>query len=103
MDNRDEDSEERREDDRENQDFRAKGVSKFDISLRGVKLGKKVELGLGYRTALFKGETIKRFTNYFHDIIMAIIKNRDTRLGDIEVTHDLITPEVKNPPIELRF
>ncbi|NHN25921.1 amino acid adenylation domain-containing protein [Flavobacterium jejuense] len=67
-------------------------VSRLDLSLQIFEGNDNMHLQFEYSTSLFKEETIERFISYFKEIIIAVIKDSNIRLGDIE----LISEEEKN-------
>jgi amino acid adenylation domain-containing protein len=79
------------------------GKSKFDISLVCVEAEKKLIFKFEYCTKLFKAETIKNFSQYFKEIVSAVIEDRNIQLKDINISHDLLLPESDIPRFELRF
>ena len=64
-------------------------TAKFDLNLIGIEKNKALLFTLEYSTKLFKADTIDRFAGYFKDIIIAILEDRDIKLGDIEMTLEL--------------
>jgi hypothetical protein len=42
-----------------------------------------------YSTELFKKGTVERFITYFKEIVSTIIANREIKLRDIKISHDL--------------
>ncbi|MCP4229178.1 MAG: hypothetical protein GY771_03400, partial [bacterium] len=66
-----------------------KKISKYDLVLHGVETADILSFTMDYSTKLFKEETVRRFITYFKDILSAVIKNKHTRLKDIDVTYDL--------------
>jgi amino acid adenylation domain-containing protein len=71
---------------------RTKGA-KFDLNLRVFDYGQRLLFNFEYSTALFKKESIKRFTDYFRYITACIISNPVIKLADIEVIPDHIKKE----------
>ena len=78
-------------------------VSKFDISLLVREVQNSLIFTLEYVTRLFKQETIKRFIFYFNEIISAVLDNNQIKLGDITISHQLLSVPVNNPNMELEF
>jgi phthiocerol/phenolphthiocerol synthesis type-I polyketide synthase E len=76
-------------------------MSKLDINVK-IRTGQTIVIIFEYSTKLFKEKTIQRFSNYFREIAAAVIKNRDTRLGDIKLSHDLlaVTPTITARDLE---
>jgi hypothetical protein len=63
--------------------------TKFDLVLSVQETGKQLAFGFYYSTCLFKKETIKRFVNYFKEILSSVIENPDVKLEDITISYDL--------------
>ncbi len=64
-------------------------TAKFDLNLISIKKNEALLFTMEYSTKLFKVDTINRFAGYFKDVIAAILENRDTKLGDIEMSLEL--------------
>jgi amino acid adenylation domain-containing protein len=60
-------------------------ISQFDLTLSAFDKGSHISLNFEYATALFKRETIERFTAYYKKIISAITGNCDIRIVDIDI------------------
>jgi amino acid adenylation domain-containing protein/non-ribosomal peptide synthase protein (TIGR01720 family) len=62
-------------------------ISKFDLTLIGFEDAGGINFTLEYSTTLFRKETIERFVKYFREIILSILKSKDTdiRIADIEI------------------
>ncbi|OLQ51131.1 non-ribosomal peptide synthetase, partial [Bacillus licheniformis] len=63
-------------------------VAKFDLSLEAVEREEDIGLSFDYATALFKDETIRRWSSHFVNIIKAAAANPNVRLSDA----DLLSP-----------
>ncbi|WP_412055576.1 surfactin non-ribosomal peptide synthetase SrfAB, partial [Bacillus inaquosorum] len=63
-------------------------VAKFDLSLEAVEREEDIGLSFDYATALFKDETIRRWSSHFVNIIKAAAANPNVRLSDV----DLLSP-----------
>jgi tyrocidine synthetase-3 len=61
-------------------------VSKFDLTLTGIETGDHIDFRFGYRTSLFKEETIVDFANYYKGIIAAVLEDRDVKLSQIDLS-----------------
>ncbi len=68
-------------------------TAKFDLSLNGVEKEDRLFFTYEYSTGLFKEETIRRYVEYFQEMIAAVLADRDTPLAKIQVTHDLVDSE----------
>jgi amino acid adenylation domain-containing protein len=63
--------------------------AKFDMGLLAIEKKDFIMCLFGYRSNLFKRETIERFSRYLKEIISAVVKNEDIILGDITFSSDL--------------
>ncbi|HLP59025.1 MAG TPA: condensation domain-containing protein, partial [Candidatus Deferrimicrobium sp.] len=60
-----------------------------DLSLYGWEMGEKLSFTFEYSTELFEKETVSRFITYFKEIVTMVIANREIKLKDIKISHDL--------------
>ncbi|MGE0942796.1 non-ribosomal peptide synthetase, partial [Bacillus wiedmannii] len=60
-------------------------VAKFDLSLEAVERGDEIGLSFDYATALFKDETIRRWSSHFINMIKAAAEHPNMRLADLEL------------------
>lgn len=60
-------------------------VSNFDLALIMVETEEKTSVRFEYPTALFKRETVERFTHYFKRIINTILSGIDIKVKDIDL------------------
>jgi acyl transferase domain-containing protein/acyl carrier protein len=63
--------------------------TKFDLILGTNDFGEKLKFIFIYSTKLFKKSTIKRFINYFKEIVFSILGNKFIHLKDISVSYEL--------------
>ena len=68
-------------------------VSPFDLVLLGSESKGKLVLKYLFHTALFLPATIKRFADYFIQIVNTIVSNPQIQLKDMTIAHNLIEPE----------
>ncbi|MFC2146274.1 amino acid adenylation domain-containing protein [Acidobacteriota bacterium] len=61
------------------------GVSRFDMAWIGIGKGDRLSIEIEYCTKLFKGETIKKYIDYFKKIVAAVITEPDIRISRIEI------------------
>ena len=66
-----------------------KSQVKFDFLFSGGQLDKVLFVGIQYSTELFKPETIKRFFQYFDEVVDAVIVDENMEIKDISISHDL--------------
>jgi len=67
----------------------AKQTALIDLTLYGYDGGEQLSFKLEYSTTLFKKETIERFIKYLKEIISCVIANKEIKLKDIKIAHDL--------------
>ncbi|MCP5048933.1 MAG: AMP-binding protein, partial [bacterium] len=60
-------------------------TSKFDMTLTVSESPENLVSRLTYSTALFKKETIERFTGYFKNIVSTVTTRKDIKLSQIEI------------------
>jgi amino acid adenylation domain-containing protein len=65
--------------------------AKFDILVTGGDSGEELVLIMEYSTELFKAETIKRFIEYFKEIVSAVVTDETMQLKNVKISHDLVT------------
>jgi hypothetical protein len=65
-------------------------TSKIDLNFLFSELGNKFVFNLEYSTQLYREETIRRFIEYFKEIISGVIRDKNIKLKDIKVSHGLI-------------
>ena len=86
--------EELRQQDLSLQEYR-KRMLKFDMLLSGVDAGENIFFAFEYDKCLFKPSTIERYITYFNEILSFVINNRDIRLKDIPISHQLLKPQAE--------
>ncbi len=64
-------------------------VSQVDAALYVMETGKKIYFRLIYSTSLFKRDTMERFIAHFEEIVSVVVENKDLKLQDIEISHEL--------------
>ncbi|MCK5057810.1 MAG: non-ribosomal peptide synthetase, partial [Candidatus Aminicenantes bacterium] len=64
-------------------------VSQVDAALYVHESGGKLYFRFIYSTALFKRSTMERFLTHFKEIASQIVDNREIKLQDIKISHDL--------------
>ncbi len=64
-------------------------TAKFDMVVSCVESDDHLTLTFEYAVALYKEETIQRFSHYFREIIDAVIRDRDIKLAEITISNDL--------------
>jgi amino acid adenylation domain-containing protein len=86
-------------DEQENQHRR----SLFDLLINAFERGTRLMLSFEYNTKLFKEKTIKKFMQYYKNILTAILQDNDIKLKDIKISHDLPVTGKKNIRIDFDF
>jgi hypothetical protein len=69
--------------------------SRVDLLISGVDRGDRFFFTVEYSTRLFKKETILRFSQYFKEIIAAVVENENIMLKDIPLSTDLTSAETR--------
>lgn len=67
-------------------------IAKFDLSLEVVPTEEEMKLNFEYCTALFKKETMERFSRHFIHILEEIVDNAHLKISDI----DILSEEERN-------
>ncbi|MDQ1349859.1 MAG: Amino acid adenylation protein, partial [Acidobacteriota bacterium] len=67
--------------------------SKFELLINVTDLRDRFSFSIQYSTQLFKKETIRRFGQYFKEIIAAVVENENILLQDIPLSIDLESAE----------
>jgi len=78
-------------------------TSKFDMTLTALESDDTLDFEFEYCTKLFKEETIERFFNYIRQIAAEVMGNRDIKIEDIEVSHDLLSVKPDIGQVDLEF
>jgi hypothetical protein len=78
-------------------------ISNFGLCFRIFETGNGNNFEFAYTPKLFKKETVKRFVGYFKDIVSHIAKNKDIKLKDISMSHDLLSAKLSIPQMEFKF
>ncbi|UII31954.1 non-ribosomal peptide synthase/polyketide synthase [Fulvivirga ulvae] len=60
-------------------------ISKFDLTLSSAEVDGKLVMNFQYSTDLFKESTIKKFIQYFKQIVSEVTSNPEVRLSEIEI------------------
>jgi iturin family lipopeptide synthetase A len=60
-------------------------TTKLDLTLSAVELQGKLNLEFVYARALFNEESIRRFSVYFENIVMAVVNNSRIRIAEVDV------------------
>lgn len=63
--------------------------AKFDLQVSGGDTGDYIQMAMGYRTSLFKPETMERFCHYFKEIAAEAAHNEHLRMEEFEVSNRL--------------
>ncbi|MCX6582592.1 MAG: amino acid adenylation domain-containing protein, partial [Candidatus Aminicenantes bacterium] len=69
--------------------------SKFDLLISGTAKGDRFSFSMQYSTQLFKTETILRFSQYFKEIIAAVMEDENMLLKDIPLSTNLASAETR--------
>ena len=61
------------------------GISKFDLNLNGYEERNQLFFSFEYSTALFKQETIQRFTRYLREIVSSVTADPRLEISRVEI------------------
>jgi hypothetical protein len=78
-------------------------ISRFDLTLVAIDLNDALRFRIEYSTELFARETIERFAGYFKEIIAFVLENKNIKLRDIQVSHDMEDSEAEMVDIDFGF
>ncbi len=71
---------------------------RFDLGLYGWDRGESLIFTMEYCTGLFKHDTVEGIPGYFKEIICAVKENRNLKLKDIKISHNLFaTKDIFTP------
>ncbi len=73
-------------------------TAKFDLSLLGFESGDSMFFSVEYCTELFQERTVRRFIEYFKEIVSSLLETTDRRIADIP-----IIPEAEKRRLLLEF
>jgi acyl carrier protein len=77
--------------------------SKFDLRLNIMEARDAAGMSLQYKTSLFKRRTIEKMNEHLLEIFQQVLENRDIRLGDIEISHDILAADTQNEGDQVGF
>ncbi|MBL6448216.1 amino acid adenylation domain-containing protein [Fulvivirga sp. 29W222] len=60
-------------------------MAKFDLTLSAAEVEGKLALSFEYSTDLFKEDTVKKFVQYFGQIVSAVVSDPKIRISEIEI------------------
>jgi acyl transferase domain-containing protein/NAD(P)-dependent dehydrogenase (short-subunit alcohol dehydrogenase family)/acyl carrier protein len=61
----------------------------LDIVLEAIEVKGGIFFDLSYCTKLFKRETMKKFIEFFKQVLNTVIENHEVKLGDMNMPHEL--------------
>lgn len=65
--------------------------AKFDLHLLALENNDNINVILRYSTALFKPSSIEKLKKYYIEILEQVVENLSIKLGDIAVSHQLLS------------
>lgn len=68
-------------------------IAHFDLLLTAAVGAGTIDIGLEYSIALFKESTAQRILNHYIEILHQVVRDRDTKLNEITITHELLSAE----------
>ncbi len=78
-------------------------ISKFDIYLYGQEVEGRLVFSLEYSTQLFRQKTIKMFIKNFREVVMQVVENKDVKLQNITISHDIYDKKIDIPETDFAF
>jgi iturin family lipopeptide synthetase A len=72
------------------------GMTKADLIWRMTVNNHRIYFSVDYCVKLFKKETIQRFIEYFKELLTCVIANKNIRLKDISISHNLLIAASEN-------
>jgi hypothetical protein len=80
-----------------------KADAKYDLILTAVESEENLALDLVCKAGLFDAETIEKFSRYFKDIVSSVLENKEIKLNDIKISHELFDRKLEVPGEESDF
>jgi amino acid adenylation domain-containing protein/non-ribosomal peptide synthase protein (TIGR01720 family) len=80
-----------------------KADAKYDLILTAVESEENLALDLICKAGLFNAETIENFSRYFKDIVSSVLENKEIKLNDIKISHELFDKKLEVPGEESDF
>jgi non-ribosomal peptide synthetase component F len=78
-------------------------ITQFDIIVHAVEDNSGVSFSLRYCTKLFKKETMERFVGYYREITHIVAENKNIKLKDIKISHNLEAAQPNMPDADFIF
>ncbi len=60
-------------------------ISKFDLTMSVMEIGKKIHIELEYSTKIFKRETIERMFKHYKNLLKKIVDHSETKISQLEI------------------
>ena len=64
---------------------RGSSIARFDLTLYAVEMASKLFFTFEYGTRLFKKDTVRRFANYFKNIMSSVLETPGKKLSQLEI------------------
>lgn len=78
-------------------------ITQFDTIVHAIEDNSGVLFSLRYCTKLFKKQTMERLVGYYQEIIRIVLENKDIKLKDIKISHNLEAARTDMPQAEFIF
>jgi len=78
-------------------------TTQFDIIIHANESYGNIIFAFRYCTKLFKKETIQRFADYYQEIAGIAAKNKNIKLKDIKISHNLEVAQANMPQADFVF
>jgi surfactin family lipopeptide synthetase A/lichenysin synthetase A len=77
-------------------------ASKFHLVLE-ARQQNALKMTWKYRSKLFKPQTLQRFSNYFKELVSAVLNNKNIYLKDLLLSHHLLKAKTRTPQKDFNF
>jgi acyl carrier protein len=77
--------------------------SKFDMLLWADQVEEEIHFMLEYSTELFKAGTIAEFMEHLREIISQVGRDKEIKLKDIDISLNVVNPDVHTPDMDFDF
>jgi fengycin family lipopeptide synthetase D len=78
-------------------------ITQFDIIIHAIESNNGIIFLLSYCAKLFKKETMQRFVDYYCEIARIVVENKNIKLKDIKISHQLERARANMPSAEFNF
>ena len=79
------------------------GIAKFDLIFAVLESKNSIITTLTYSTALFKKSTAEKMVTRYIEILEQVVEDREIKLKDLAISHDLLVARKDTPEINFGF